>query len=505
MAQHAFQEQLVSIMEILAKAAVAEINRRVEDSCAVIRLELSRSQRDIDSLKRKSLLMENELRKARLRGRRKVFFCRTAEKQLPVAFPTVWVRDTPADVCRADQTVVTQEVDPGPSAQHVHQDVQVLEEIPKVSIIKEEGTENEMWTNTEAAVQFPFEHQDGLPHSLAQETHEDQNQLHEATENPNAHLSCTLSGSEQVKSDEEGLSKLGLQIKAEKDHEEEEKDVQEIITEESEQRMGGTGDHLDFVLEQRDPRLWTSINEQGHHAAFSAPVDTAMERSGDDIIDDDVNRPDDGDTAKMDLYGAGQVGQVRAQKRLQTSWCRERRQSSPAVKQIHAQQLRTQQHQHQHPHHRTQQRPAEVVIGTGMTSSTASSVAAQPLVGYRRLRTHWRTSVAGERRFSCTYCERRFVRFGQLKEHLRSHTGERPYTCTQCGRSFTKQGNLIRHAVVHSGEKPYQCGLCGKCFTQRSSLKSHQKTHMPDRDVLPGLPVYQSGSSRAISQSRGFV
>lgn len=71
MTQRAFQEQLVSVMEILAKAAVAEINRRVDDSCAVIRLELSRNQRDIDTLKRKCQVMENELRKARARGRRK--------------------------------------------------------------------------------------------------------------------------------------------------------------------------------------------------------------------------------------------------------------------------------------------------------------------------------------------------------------------------------------------------------------------------------------------------
>uniref|UniRef100_A0A3B3IMW0 C2H2-type domain-containing protein n=1 Tax=Oryzias latipes TaxID=8090 RepID=A0A3B3IMW0_ORYLA len=93
----------------------------------------------------------------------------------------------------------------------------------------------------------------------------------------------------------------------------------------------------------------------------------------------------------------------------------------------------------------------------------------------RRMRTPWRPGV-GEKRFSCTYCDKGFTRFSQLKEHLRCHTGEKPFSCTQCGRSFTKQCNLIRHAVVHSGEKPYQCSLCGKCFTQRSSLKSHQKT-----------------------------
>uniref|UniRef100_A0A1A8EYQ7 C2H2-type domain-containing protein n=1 Tax=Nothobranchius korthausae TaxID=1143690 RepID=A0A1A8EYQ7_9TELE len=93
----------------------------------------------------------------------------------------------------------------------------------------------------------------------------------------------------------------------------------------------------------------------------------------------------------------------------------------------------------------------------------------------RRMRMPQRSSLS-EKRFTCSYCDKTFTRFGQLKEHMRSHTGEKPFSCKQCGRSFTKQCNLIRHAVVHSREKPHECSLCGKCFTQRSSLTSHQKT-----------------------------
>lgn len=71
MASCNFQAQLVSIMEVLAKAAVAEINKQVDDSCAVIRLEITQSQRDIDVLKRKCQMMEGELKKTRGRVRRK--------------------------------------------------------------------------------------------------------------------------------------------------------------------------------------------------------------------------------------------------------------------------------------------------------------------------------------------------------------------------------------------------------------------------------------------------
>ncbi|KAJ8272826.1 hypothetical protein GJAV_G00093890 [Gymnothorax javanicus] len=60
-----FQNHLLSIMEILAKAAVAEINRCVDDSCAVFRLEISQSQKEIETLKNKLQVLERELLKTR--------------------------------------------------------------------------------------------------------------------------------------------------------------------------------------------------------------------------------------------------------------------------------------------------------------------------------------------------------------------------------------------------------------------------------------------------------
>lgn len=66
-----FQSQLLSVMEVLAQAAVAEINRRVDDSCAVLRVELSQSRRDIELLKSKYEEMEAELRRSRRRARRR--------------------------------------------------------------------------------------------------------------------------------------------------------------------------------------------------------------------------------------------------------------------------------------------------------------------------------------------------------------------------------------------------------------------------------------------------
>ncbi|KAI1901209.1 hypothetical protein AGOR_G00031940 [Albula goreensis] len=57
--------ELASIMDILAKSAVAEISRLVDDGAAFLRLEISRSHREVAVLRRKLQLMESELRAAR--------------------------------------------------------------------------------------------------------------------------------------------------------------------------------------------------------------------------------------------------------------------------------------------------------------------------------------------------------------------------------------------------------------------------------------------------------
>ncbi|XP_061110337.1 uncharacterized protein LOC133136699 isoform X7 [Conger conger] len=53
-----FRTRLASIMEVLAEAAVAEINELMEDGYAVLRLEISRKQKENDALKKKLHMME---------------------------------------------------------------------------------------------------------------------------------------------------------------------------------------------------------------------------------------------------------------------------------------------------------------------------------------------------------------------------------------------------------------------------------------------------------------
>lgn len=296
--------------------------------------------------------------------------------------------------------------------------------------------------------------------------------------------------SSPVISNEEHPSSLRLQVKTEKEEEEEKEVAEVILVEESEPRREETN-HPDFAYNinnsnetERTEKSFTSTQLSCNLSVFSQPVvEAAMDQSGNIAKTIPIDQ--------VEMYG---IGQVSVYEQPQPAWCRER-----AHEADHVVQRPRDDASRAHQQHRTLSTATEtgVRVGAGIDSQIGSNIPHQAFLGrgrggLRRFRTQWVTSVGGERRFRCSFCERTFVRFGQLKEHMRSHTGERPYTCSQCGRSFTKQGNLIRHAVVHSGEKPYQCSLCGKCFTQRSSLKSHQKTHTPDRDtVLQGLAVHQ--------------
>ncbi|KAJ8366934.1 hypothetical protein AAFF_G00336540 [Aldrovandia affinis] len=65
------QTQVASIVEVLAKAALAEISQVINESTAEWSLELSRSKKENDALKRKVVQIESELQAARGDGKRR--------------------------------------------------------------------------------------------------------------------------------------------------------------------------------------------------------------------------------------------------------------------------------------------------------------------------------------------------------------------------------------------------------------------------------------------------
>ncbi|XP_048105708.1 RB-associated KRAB zinc finger protein-like isoform X3 [Alosa alosa] len=81
----------------------------------------------------------------------------------------------------------------------------------------------------------------------------------------------------------------------------------------------------------------------------------------------------------------------------------------------------------------------------------------------------------GEKPYRCTVCPARFAQSGCLKVHLRCHTGEKPYACPHCGKCFSLSSTLKTHIRLHTGEKPFGCSYCVKSFASKRYLQRHQR------------------------------
>ncbi|XP_052332633.1 oocyte zinc finger protein XlCOF8.4-like [Oncorhynchus keta] len=502
MASCNFQAQLVSIMEVLAKAAVAEINKRVDDSCAVIRLEMTQSQRDIDVLKRKWQMMESELEKTRRRKERSSY---------PVKI--VLNKQRSSSQCRDEDLAV--EEDSQPQSTDVEQGVKT-----ELILIKDEETAEDVWkTDPQEELRIIGEEsgsKPGKPPSFEQR-HCDEDFITQPNISPRDSVEHYPNSD---RPEEPGTTRLtSTEVFSTEQHRPDEDndslDLVMVKDEELDQTTALAGPDQ-FVMDETDGQLWTSVDpgrdtdpvchpDFSFHSTEEYSQNISIYPSHSGLPSVPTMTDEVGPSLHSSIWKphANMFSAAKHMTRHVRTLADETRQQMPEGQSSETlnsnndgNSLALQPRKHQYRASEATVRLSECMTGSNMaTTSTFSgySLSHSSFNMVKRMRTQWRSGGTTERRFSCTFCGKSFQRLCQLKVHLRSHTGEKPYTCEQCGRSFTKQCNLIRHAVVHSGEKPFECTQCGKCFTQRSNMTSHQRTHIGESPVSPCVAPAYSG------------
>ncbi|KAG7526413.1 zinc finger protein 615-like [Solea senegalensis] len=442
-----FQTQLSSIMEVLVKAAVAEISKLVDDKCAFLHLDINRKQSEIEMLKRKLLSMENK------------------NAQLQRGFENYMDRGT----------------DVGTNCPHSTVNIKFPEiEDAAVSFsIKEESPDEPLWISEATgpiggSVQYP--HPANAPGS--QHVEEDCQLAH-----PEVVRLKTAEFGDMYNSGQHTGEVSGLHFT--------------IKTEKEENRSGfsqdgcqhNTGKQLaaEFSMEERENQLWSSIIEGNDidtgFPDFSSMVEeysTTFPEHSDNNVASSTNKSTSVPQSSSQRTCNGIYGSEFQKDAPQSSSFHSRPQGDLSQQDRPKEQMYPQRNMSQVAHLRQPDEHQERDNTAGdRPVVTQSHNTFTP--GSLHTHTPHKPFHGTARGYVCLQCGKTFGRLHQFKLHQQSHKRKRAFWCTVCGKSFQCSSHLSIHHRTHTGEKPYGCGQCGKRFTQQSSLRVHQRTHSGER------------------------
>lgn len=142
-----------------------------------------------------------------------------------------------------------------------------------------------------------------------------------------------------------------------------------------------------------------------------------------------------------------------------------------------------------------------------LKSTYTCHICNQLFENYTQMRFQYHVRQHGEKRFSCSYCDKAFHQKIHLINHERTHTKEQPFRCDLCGKAYRQQTACQEHMKTHKDPTPFKCKHCSKEFSQRSTLRIHmQKIHNLEKQSNGQQNISRNSANQAaIFEQHNFI
>jgi len=149
------------------------------------------------------------------------------------------------------------------------------------------------------------------------------------------------------------------------------------------------------------------------------------------------------------------------------------------------------------------------IMSEGSSNGSSSSNGSLPIGALppAKRRKFWESGTQIEKKFVCNFCQKSYVKEGNLVRHKRKHF-KTPFYCMFCPKYFKHKHKLNKHVKVHttiSGDKMFKCSFCSRNFYLLMSLTQHVLTGCIFAQTHRANVMTQAYRARVIIQEGRFL